>query len=75
MNRLREGKVIEGYQVFEREKTYIRHYWARINNQDVDLGTEINRRLELPHAFIPTRLIEEKPCEYYFYVSELDWKN
>ena len=72
VNRLREGNVIEGYQLFEREKTYIRHYWVRINNQDVDPGTEINQRLQLPHAPIPTRITEEKPGDDYFYASGLN---
>ena len=74
VNRLGKGKVIEGYQIIERDKTYIRHYWVCINDQDIDLGKEINRRLELPHAFTPTRLTEEIPSKDYFCTSELDLK-
>ena len=47
VHRLHKGKVIEGYEVFE-DKTYIRHYWVRINNEDIDVGAEVYKRLELP---------------------------
>ena len=72
VNRLGEGKVIEGYQIIERNKIYIRHYWVSINDRDIDLGSEINRRLELPDSFTPTRLTEEIPGKDYFYASEID---
>ena len=42
-----------------------------MNEQNVDLGTEINKRLALPHAFLPTRLTEERPGNGYFYLSAL----
>ena len=74
VNRLGEGQVIEGYQIFECDKTYVRHYWVRINDEDIDLGTEINRRLGSPHTYKLTRLTEEITSEDYFYISELDSK-
>ena len=72
VNHLGEGNVIEGYQIFEREKKYIRHYWVRLHNRDIDIGTEINKRLDLAHAYMSTKLSVDKPDSDYFYASELD---
>ena len=71
IHRLGKGKVVEGYQIFS-DKTYVRHYWVRIDNRDVDVGQEINKRLSLPHTKRASRLAETAPGSDYFYLSTLD---
>ena len=57
------GELIEGYLV--RDKTrdhYCRHYWARVDNIEYDLGSAITRRLA-PHVELAGKplLMEQRP--------------
>ena len=71
VHRLRKGIVVEGYQIFNHDKTYVRHYWVRIDNRDVDAGTEVNKRL-LSYPNLSTQLVEVKPGDDYLYLCALD---
>ena len=47
VHRLQTGKVIEGSLVFDDMKSYLRYYWYSIDEVNNDLGSNINKRLEI----------------------------
>ena len=72
---LKYGQIIEGFKIFDYNKTFIRYYWIEVDGRVIDVNSAIYKRLKLCRPlYLQERLSKEDPGIEYFFIFNQETK-